>query len=195
MHHLAISFLKTHCLMIFWGWWVFRFCLCFWICVHPSTLSPLTTYSICEARWPSPWDSDNTQSVLSNPQIYKYIQNLSVRGISRDFQQNLRWIFAPNICPNWLVDNYYRQRECPQKCQQLKCSKFYQLLWRIHAFSMDIAQMYPCKIFFLKCILANLFFRCIRTRCISWNLFLQIHSSLVKCGSWIPWVKLSWGSI
>ena len=52
-----------------------------------------------------------------------------------------------------------------------------------------------CKIFFLKCILANLFFRCIRTRCISWNLFLEIHSSLVKCGSWIPWVKLSWGSI
>ena len=69
------------------------------------------------------------------------------------------------------------------------------VLWRIHAFSLDIAQMYSCKIFFLKCILANLFFRCIRTRCISWNLFLQIHSSLVKCGSWIPWVKLSWGSI
>ena len=181
MHHSAISFLKTHCLMIFWGWWVFRFCLCFWICVHPSTLSPLTTYSICEARWPSPWDSDNTQSVLSNPQIYKYIQNLSVRGISGDFQQNLRWIFAPNICPNWLVDNYYRQRECPQKCQQLKSSKlskFYQLLSTTHALSLDIAQMYSCMIFF-------------------WNVFLQIYSwdvsvqdvflEMYSCKFILPW--------
>ena len=179
---------------------LFRFCLYFCIYVHPSTLSPLTTYSICEARWPSPWDSDNTQSVLSNPQIYKYIQHLSARGISGDFQQNLWWIFAPNICPNWLVDNYYRQRECPQKCQQLKSSKlskFYQLLSPTHAFSLAIAQMYSCKIFFLKCILANLFLRCIRARCISWNVFFQIHSSdvsvqdvfleMYSCKFILPW--------
>ena len=76
--------------------------LCFFpflcICVHPSTLSPLTTYSICEAHWPGPWDSDNTQSVLGNPRIYKYIQNLLEGADWGIFGWHLAEV-SVNFCP------------------------------------------------------------------------------------------------
>ena len=75
-------------------------CICVFLCTL-STLSPLTTYSICEAHWPDSWDSDNTQSVLRNPQMLQIYTKIFREGNSGIFGWHPADV-AVNICPKFL---------------------------------------------------------------------------------------------
>ena len=176
----CIVFVFYMCICVFAVFLFLYLCICVCgfccICVHPSTLSPLTTYSICEAHWPGPWDSDNTQSVLRNPQIYKYIQNLGAGGESWIFGRHLAEVavnFCPKYLPNWPLCNYWRQQEGLQKGHQSKYISF-SITSRPKGKSLPCVfpQMYSCK-------------------------FIPGENVERQCsgGAILPWVKLSWGSI
>ena len=168
MFYVFVFYLFVFCVFVY-------LCICvLCICVHPSTLSPLTTYSICEAHWPGPWDSDNTQSVLRNPQIYKYIQNLSEKGNSWRFGWHLEGI-SVNICPKYLPSwtLWYSSRK-----------NTFVLTNDFRNFKMDLSLVLsifetdpdPSEMYFLKCFCKFI-----------------LRGKYVKAGRWFPLGKIKLG--